>query len=147
MRRGFQAAAAALAVCLAVVARGDEAAAVRDAVAHLYGALAAGDTAALAAFLPAEGFTEFSPPEHTLKVLDLAFFRRALDAGAHIDLHVVDPKVHILGDSAVLTGFRAGTLTLPDGRRLELHDCLTMVWKHEQAAWQLRHVHVSECPA
>lgn len=125
----------------------DEVAQVRAAVAGLYRVLAAGDAAALDAYVPARGFTEFSPPEGTLKTLDREYFRRAFAAGVRIDLHVEGDQVRVQGDSATVAGYRQGTITLADGKRLEVRDCMTMVWSLESKAWMLRHVHISACAA
>jgi ketosteroid isomerase-like protein len=120
---------------------------IRAAVSGLYRALAAADVASLVAYLPAEGFSEFSPPESSLKTLDLEYFRRAFAAGVRVQLHVENEQVRIHGDGAVVTAFRVGTIGLPQGQRLDLHDCMTMVWSRKDKAWLLRHVHISACPS
>jgi ketosteroid isomerase-like protein len=145
--RRFAAAVAALSLALALtlVARADEAATVRAAVDELYGALATGNADALTALLPHAGFTEFSPPERVLKVLDVAYFRRVLASGVRIDLHVAQPQIHVQDDSAIVTGYRIGSVTLADGKRVDFHDCMTMAWTRDRATWKLRHVHISDC--
>jgi len=125
----------------------DEATQVRAAVSGLYRVLATGDATGLAAYLPKEGFSEFSPPESTLKTLDLEYFRRAFAAGARVDLHVEQEQVRVQGGSAIVTGYRLGTITLPQGQHLDVLDCMTMVWSRENRAWMLRHVHISACAA
>ena len=128
-------------------AAGAEVAQVSAAVAGLYRALAARDVASLAEYLPAEGFSEFSPPESHLKTLDLEYFRRAFAAGVLVELHVEDERVRLHGGSAIVTGYRLGAITLSDGRRLDVRDCMTMVWSLEGKAWTLHHVHISACAA
>ena len=145
MPRRFGAAVAALSLAFALVARADEAATVGAAVDELYGALATGNADTLTALLPNEGFTEFSPPERVLKVLDVAYFRRVLASGVRIDLHVTQPQIHVQDDSAIVTGYRTGNVTLADGKRVDFHDCMTMVWTRDRATWKLRHVHISAC--
>ncbi|HEX6396245.1 MAG TPA: nuclear transport factor 2 family protein [Steroidobacteraceae bacterium] len=125
----------------------DDGAQVRAAVAGLYRALAARDTAGLAVYLPVEGFSEFSPPEGALKTLDLDYFRHAFDAGVRVDLHVEGEQVRIREGQAIVTGYRLGTITLPQAQPLAVRDCMTMVWSRENTAWMLRHVHISACAA
>lgn len=144
--RGFRwPATAILSLMLASAVQADEAASVRAAADGLYAALGAGDASRLAAYIPSGGFTEFSPPEPALKVLDAEFFRRVLSSGVKVDLKVEDARVRLLGTGAVLTGFRVGSITLADGKRVDVHDCLTMLWNREQSAWRLHHVHISGC--
>jgi hypothetical protein len=137
--------AALLALASTGTTRADERAAVLAAVDGLYSSLAAGNAPALTAYLPPGGFTEFSPPESTLKTLDLEYFRQVLTAGAKIRLKVEQPQVRLLGTDAILTGYRVGDITLPDGRRLEIRDCMTMLWSRQRGAWLLQHVHISPC--
>ena len=134
-----------LAVAFTGTVRADERAAVLAAVDGLYASLAAGDAPALATYLPPAGFTEFSPPESTLKTLDLKYFQQVLTAGAKIRLQVEQPQVRLLGSDAIVTGYRAGDITLPDGRRFEVRDCMTMLWSRRNGAWLLQHVHISPC--
>jgi hypothetical protein len=140
-------ATASLLISAGAFAADDEVAQVQSAVAGLYRTLAAGDAAGLARYLPAEGFSEFSPPESTLKTLDLEHFRRAFGAGVRVELHVEGEQVRIHGGSAIVTGYRLGTIILPQAQRLEIRDCMTMVWSREGKTWMLRHVHISVCAA
>ncbi|HTU64860.1 MAG TPA: nuclear transport factor 2 family protein [Steroidobacteraceae bacterium] len=136
-------ATALLSVCLA--ARADDAADVRAAVDGLYRSLAAADLAALSGYLPAGGFTEFSPPEGTLKTLTRDHFRGVFASGAAVDLRVEQANVRALDRAAIVTGYRTGSITLPGGKRLDVHDCLSMIWARDAATWTLRHVHISAC--
>jgi ketosteroid isomerase-like protein len=131
---------------LMTAVRADESTQVRAAVQGLYASLAAGDTAALSHYLPAAGFTEFNTDGTEVKTLDQAYFARALGNGVRVDFHVEQPRVVILGRTAMVTGYRVGSLWLPGGQRITSRNCLSMWWSHEPSGWLLRHVHLSDCP-
>lgn len=133
-------------LAIAPQARADDAADVSTAVNDLYSKLKSNDAPGFSAFVPSEGFTEFNPESGELKNLNMEFFRGAMDSGSKIDLHVSDLKVQILGQCAIVTGYRVGSITLPDGKRLESNQCLTMVWAKEPPGWKLHHVHLSNRP-
>jgi len=124
----------------------DDAGAVQNAVNDLYAKLDAGDAAGFSAYVPAEGFSEFNPENAALTTLDLNYFKHAMASGAKIDLRVVDLKVRVFGSAAVTTGYRVGSITLPQGQHIESNDCLTMVWRKESGGWKLQHVHLSPRP-
>ena len=102
-----------LLLLLTTAVRADESTQVRAAVQGLYASLAAGDTAALSHYLPAAGFTEFNTDGTEVKTLDQAYFARALGSGVRVDFHVEQPRVVILGRTAMVTGYRVGSLWLP----------------------------------
>lgn len=141
---------AVLALCLLTVVAApcvaDDASAVQNAVNDLYAKLDAGDAAGFAVYVPSEGFTEFNPEHSELQPLDLDFFKHAMSSGAKIDLHVADLKVRVFGPAAITTGYRVGSITLPQGQRIESNDCLTMFWLKEGGSWKLHHVHLSVRP-
>lgn len=142
--RPLPAAAALLAVSLSVGAADEP---VLSAVAGLYSRLEAGDADSLGAYLPQNGFTEFSPPANTLQTLDAEFFRRAFASGVRIRLHVEQAQARVRGPEAIVTGYRVGSIAFADGGRLDVHDCMTMVWGRDRGDWKLQHVHISACPA
>lgn len=119
---------------------------VSDAVNGLYRSLGSKDLRALSNYIPPEGFTEFNPEHKELQIMQLGFFKGAFDAGVAIDLHVEQLQARVLGNSAVVTGYRVGSITLPDGKMTNDRSCLTMNWTKAKA-WTLQHVHLSSCPA
>ena len=124
----------------------DDASAVQNAVNDLYAKLDAGDAAGFSAYVPEKGFSEFNPDNAGLATLDLNYFKHAMSSGAKIDLRVIDLKVRVLGRAAVTTGYRVGSITLPQGQHIDSNDCLTMVWLKENDGWKLQHVHLSPRP-
>jgi ketosteroid isomerase-like protein len=137
--------AAMLMVLACRVAAADDIADVSDAVNNLYRSLGAKDMHALAASIPKEGFTEFNPEHKDLQTMGLSVFKGAFDAGVAIDLHVEQLSARVTGKSAIVTGYRAGSITFPDGKIVNDHSCLTMYWTKEKT-WTLQHVHLSSCP-
>jgi len=121
----------------------DDVADVKKSVIDLYVKLDTGDATGFSAYVPAAGFTEFNTDSPALHHLDLAYFKGAMTSGAKIDLHVSDLNVRIFGDAAVATGYRVGSITLPQGQKIDSDQCLTMVWIKESGRWKLQHVHLS----
>jgi uncharacterized protein (TIGR02246 family) len=118
--------------------------AVRAAVNDLYRALNQNDAKAFSKHLNPNGFTEFNPDWQGTKRLDMAVFQNIFDAGAKIDLHVDEMQVQLIGSTAVVTGYRVGSITPPGGSELHSRLALTMIWADTDGRWQLQHVHLSE---
>jgi ketosteroid isomerase-like protein len=124
----------------------DVAADVRDTVDDFYARVAASDSTVLTQYIPEGGFTEFNAESSQLKTLDRALFAGAFAGKVQIDYHVEQPRVRVIGDAAIVTGYRVGSIAFPDGRHTEGRDCLTMLWSKQTAGWMLKHVHLSSCP-
>lgn len=139
-------ATAALLFAFCGVSWADDAADVRNAVSGLYNALGSKDLKRLATYIPNDGFTEFNPEHKDLQVMQLSYFKGAFDAGVAIDLHIEQLNARVMGKTAIVTGYRTGSITFPDGKVVNDRSCLTMNWSKEQK-WMLQHVHVSPCSA
>ena len=126
------------------LALADRNADVRRSAEALYAALAKQDSATVARYLPAAGFTEFNPEALELQQLNAAMFREALESGVRPQFQLADLKVNLFGSSALITGKRVGTLTLPNSKPVSSVMQLTMVWLEEKSGWKLQHVHLSE---
>ena len=105
--------------------------------------MSANDVAGVARYLPADGFTELGSGPATPHRLDAAAFAGLFKSGARIALRVTDVQVQAVGDAAVVTGVRVGSITPPGGTAVEMAAPVTMVWTQAGAQWQLRHVHLS----
>lgn len=142
MRRVLLATVLLLSLC--EVSRADDVADVGNAVNELYRSLSSKDLSGLAKYIPQKGFTEFNAEHKDLQIMQLGFFKGAFDAGVAIDLHVEQLQARVLGNSAIVTGYRVGSIAFPDGKVTNDRSCLTMNWtKHK--TWMLQHVHVSQC--
>ena len=64
-------------------------------------------------------------------------------SGAQLALRATDVRVQALGDAAVVTGVRIGSITPPGAQAVEMAAPFTMVWTQARGQWQLRHVHLS----
>lgn len=125
----------------------DDAADVRKAVDGLYSSMAESDLEKVARFVPPHGFTEFNTDGTELKRLDLALFKGAFADGFRIEYHVEQQNVRMIDDhSAIVTGYRVGALTFPDGKRMASRNCSSMVWLKHADKWMLEHIHLSNCP-
>jgi ketosteroid isomerase-like protein len=124
--------------------RADDVVDVGDAVNDLYRSLSSKDLIGLAKYIPQKGFTEFNPEHKDLQIMQLGFFKGAFDAGVAIDLHVEQLQAHVVGNAAIVTGYRVGSITFPDGKATNDRSCLTMSWTKAKT-WTLQHVHLSHC--
>jgi ketosteroid isomerase-like protein len=109
----------------------------------LYAALSSNDVDGLAAYLPPEGFTEFNTTDSTLQKLNAAIFRDVMQSGVKIQLQVTDTTVRLFADTALVTGYRVGSIVMPNGQRLEGKQFLTMLWMKRTTGWKLAHIHLS----
>lgn len=133
----------ALLLAMTAQAGNDVGAAARD----LYVRLAEKDFAGLSRYVSPDGFTEFNPDGSELKTMTREYFKAAFASGIQIDFHIEQLQVSQLGKAAIVTGYRVGALTFPDGKRISSRDCLTMMWSQQREGWLLRHVHLSKCEA
>ena len=122
---------------------GDDAQDVRTAVFELYDALNNGDADAFVGHMWPGGYTEFGGSGGLIETLDKAYIRGALEAGVKTDLGVQHLDVRVHGDSAIVTGYRVGSITMPNGTASDDTLCLSMMWFRENGKWKLAHVHLS----
>jgi ketosteroid isomerase-like protein len=135
-----------LLLLLCRVSAADDVADVSNAANDLYRALAAKDLRGIQAYIPKGGFTEFNPEHKDIQTIDGRLFKGAFDAGVAISLHIEQLKARVMGHTAILTGYRVGSITFPDGRVVNDRSCLTMNWTKSKT-WTLQHVHLSSCSA
>ena len=124
-------------------ARAAEPADAGAATADLYARISARDLAGLTRYLPADGFTELGTGPATPHRLDAVAFAALFGSGAQLALRATDLRVQALGDTAVVTGVRIGSITPPGAQAVETAAPFTMVWTQAHGQWQLRHVHLS----
>ena len=115
----------------------------REATADLYARISANDLSGVARYLPPGGFTELTPDAPAPHRLDGAAFAGLFKSGLRIDLHGADLQQQTLGETAIVTGVRIGSITPPGANPVEMAAPFTMVWTRGDGQWQLRHVHLS----
>ena len=118
--------------------------AVRLAATSLYRALSTKNMSGFAPYIPEQGFSEINPDWQGVRILDRAVLERIFQSGAQIELHIDGLQVSLLDDThAIVTGYRAGTITPPNAAPQTSKMPLTMVWSKESGSWKLKHVHLS----
>ena len=134
----------ALGLLASAAARAGEPAGARDATANLYARMSANDLAGVSRYLPADGFTELGEGPSTPHRLDAAAFAGLFKSGARIALRVTDLQVQAIGDAAVVTGVRVGSVTPPGDTAVEMSAPFTMVWTQAGAhgEHQQREAHI-----
>lgn len=127
---------------LSPVARADDALDVKSATLKLYERLNANDPEGMAAFFNAGGFSEFTT-EGTRSQMTTEVFRQIGKSGVKLDLTVAELDVKLLGNVAIATGYRVGTITPPGVAPIKTRFCMTMVWQKSANGWKLQHAHFS----
>lgn len=117
-----------------------------DATADFFAKISAKDLAAVARYLPAEGFTETVPESKALLHLDAKAFEGLFKSGRQIDLRAADLTLQRFGDTALVTGTRLGGIGTADAAPSPGRLAFTMVWTCAASGWQLRHLHLSPQP-
>ncbi len=69
--------------------------------------------------------------------------RAAMEAGLKFDWEIRRLDVKVYGNTAVVTGYNVGTVTLPDGTSLDGPRRFTEVWTKEEGQWMQVHRHAS----
>ena len=69
--------------------------------------------------------------------------RAAFEAGFKTDLKWRHMAVKVFGKAAVVTGYLAGSATLPGGTVVPNSWRTTVTWIHGDDAWQIVHFHAS----
>ncbi len=133
---------------LTTVAMADDVDDVKAAVQGDFVSRNSGDAYAYAqAFL--EGFTRFGFGGQLLERVDsleeLRKDRQArFDAGVKFNLQDRHTDVSLYGNStAVVTSYRVGTLTLPNGNTVRINNRITTVLVKQGGQWKIAHVHDS----
>jgi len=133
---------------LTTVAMADDVDDVKAAVQRDFVSRNSGDAYAYAqSFL--EGFTRFGFGGQLLEQVDsleeLRKDRQArFDAGLKFNLQDRHSDVRIYGNStAVVTSYRVGTITFPDGRTARINNRITTVLVKQGGQWKIAHVHDS----
>jgi len=130
------------------VAIADDVDDVKAAVQGDFVSLNSGDAYAFAqSFL--EGFTRFGFAGGLLERVDsLEELRKdqqaRFDAGVKFNLQDRHTDVSLYGNStAVVTSYRVGTLTLPNGNTVRINNRITTVLVKQGGQWKIAHVHDS----
>ena len=96
-----------------------------------------------------EGFTRFGFGGQLLEQVDsLEELRKdrqaSFDAGVKFNLQDRHTDVSLYGNStAVVTSYRVGTMTVPDGRTVRINNRITTVLVKQGGQWKIAHVHDS----
>jgi ketosteroid isomerase-like protein len=116
---------------------------VRAAVVDLYAKLNAADADAFIEYMLPEGYTEFGASGRALFMIDQDYVREGFASGIKADLEVRELKVRVFRDSAIVTGYRVGSIAMPGEEPRERTLCLSMMWTRQEDKWKLVHVHLS----
>lgn len=135
--------AAGLSLPWATWAAGAEAPAAATAAQDLFVQISAANLEGVSRYLRPEGFSEFAPEWAGLKQLDAKAFEGLFKSGTKLDLRLIDLKTQDLGDTALVTGTRVGTITPPQGAAIDTHLAFTMVWTKVAGGWKPAHVHLA----
>ena len=96
-----------------------------------------------------EGHTRLGPGGGLLERYDSLEERRkdrqaSFDDGLRLNLQDRHIEVSIYGNStAVVTSYRVGTMTVPDGRTVRINNRITTVLVKQGGQWKIAHVHDS----
>ncbi len=95
-----------------------------------------------------EGVTNFGPTGGLLERFDLEERRKdrqaSFDAGLKFNLQDRHIDVRGYGNStAVVTSYRVGTLTLPNGNTVRINNRITTVLVKQGGQWKIAHVRIS----
>ncbi len=116
---------------------------VRTAVIDLYAKLNAADADAFIEYMLPQGYTEFGANGDGIFTIDQDYVRDGFSSGIKADLEVRDIEVRVLNDSAIVTGYRVGSIAMPGEEPKERTLCLSMMWTRQEGKWKLVHVHLS----
>ena len=135
----------ALILCFMVgsQAQADDEEDVKTAVAKGYSAINEKDADALLRYMAPGGYTEFPENGGPLFTIGEEYIKGAVKGDWKANLEATEVKVKVSGDAAVVTGYRVGGFSMPDGTAQESKLCLTMIWFRLEGKWKLVHVHLS----
>jgi len=118
-----------------------------EASERLFADMSARDLPGVLSLIPADGFTEISPNSNGVQRLDAKAFEGLFKSGLAIDLHITGLQVQALGNAAVVTGVRVGSITPPGTKPVEERQLATLIWSKVGDQWTLQHIHLSAAPA
>ena len=136
----------ALALSLPIATRADDIQEIREAtLAHFEAQNQGNAEARIGHHLPYH--TQFADGKR-LKVSrsieeQLKLTRKLYNSGIKFDLGLEDISIKIYGDSAVVTGYVVGSVTLANGKVIDANEQRTAVLVKENSEWKEVHVHIS----
>ena len=136
--------AAVFSTCLAAPASfASEAADAVAAAKSFYSDMDNKDLSGISRLIPADGFTELGPDSPELHRLDREAFPGLFKSGMQIELRATDVQAQVFGNTAIVTGLRAGSITKPGATPAATANPFTMIWLNSNGHWQLHHIHLS----
>lgn len=104
---------------------------------------AADATAIVPRYHPAE--TSFGPRGDLLteSIHTMEYTAAVFESGFRTALQWRHAKAQVFGNSAVVTGYLAGTITFPNGNVAADTWRTSLMWVREDSAWKLVHFHAS----
>lgn len=120
---------------------------VTNAVHAVYSALNAKDADALTELIVGEGYTEYNGSGGPIVLISPQLIREAFDSDASFNYAAEQIDVAVTGQSAIVTGYRVGTYTSPEGQDFPGTLRLSMFWVNDSGKWLLAHVHLSPTEA
>jgi len=114
-----------------------------EAVHAAYAAINAKNADALIDLILPEGYTEYSESGGAAFLISPQSVRDILASDLAVNLAVQDIEVSVIGESAIVTGYRAGSIEFSDGQRSAGTFRLSMLWVRDSGKWLLAHVHLS----
>ena len=114
-----------------------------EATADFYANISARNLGGVMRYVPAEGFTEVGIGTEETHRIDEHSFEAFFKSELAINLHAVNLSFQEFGDTAIVTGIRAGSITPKGAQVADKRDFFTMVWIKNNGKWLLRHVHLS----
>ena len=92
-------------------AHADDAADAQTAARDLYVRMSVRDRDGVARYIPSDGFTELGSGGAEVHRLDMKAFDRLFASDSRIDLRLNNAEARTLGDVAIVTGVREGSVT------------------------------------
>ncbi len=133
---------------LTAVAMADDVDDVKAAEANYYAAMNSGDARAWAQSRLSESSTRFGPGGELLEVFgsfeeQVENRKAAVDAGLKYNLRARHQDIRVYGNTAVVTMYGAGTVTLPSGDNAQVNNRITRVWGKQGGQWKMVHAHLA----
>jgi len=130
------------------VAMADDVDDVKAAEVNYYAAMNSGDAHGWAQSRLSEESTRFGPGGELLEVFgsleEQEQNRKAeVDAGLRYNLRARHQDIRVYGNTAVVTLYGAGTVTLPSGNNTQVNNRITRVWGKQGGQWKMVHAHLS----
>ncbi len=121
---------------------------VKAADENYYAAMNSGDAHGWAQSRLSAESTRFGPGGGLLEVFgsleEQEQIRKAeVDAGLKYNLRARHREVRVYGNTAVVTLYGVGTVTLPSGNNAQVNNRITRVWVKQGGQWKMVHAHLS----